>query len=201
MIAKLLDYLKAVQQRAIVSHVSLPLSYTYCVVCTIKSQKSVTPPHQPNSLTFIGVIGQYSIVNDDQSLEQLSAKLYIALISHVRRLVASEGPRTEHRYPNRLVQPLRKGEGIAARSVLKLILRCIGTGLPEGSRVDKWLQFSHVLQNLAVAIVDAVLAVEAVLEDFALGVEFVDYGVGVAALVVREDGDLAELGHLEEELT
>ena len=79
-------------------------------------------------------------------------------------------------------------------------MRRIGTGLPNGRRIDKWLQFSHVLQNLPVAIVDAVLAVEAVLEDFALGVEFVDDGVRVAPLVVREDGDLAQLSDLEQEL-
>ena len=62
---------------------------------------------------------------------------------------------------------------------------------------NHWLQVAHILEDLAVANVDAVLAVKAMLEDLALRVQLVDNRVGVAALVVREDGYLAKLGDLE----
>lgn len=64
---------------------------------------------------------------------------------------------------------------------------------------NHWLQVAHILEDLPVAIVDAVLTVKAMLEDLALRVQLVDNRVGVAALVVREDGHLAKLGDLEQE--
>ena len=66
---------------------------------------------------------------------------------------------------------------------------------------DMWLQIAHVLEDLAFAIVDTLLAVEAMLEDFALGVQLVNDWVGVASLVVCENGHLSELGHLKEEFS
>ena len=63
---------------------------------------------------------------------------------------------------------------------------------------NNWLQLAHILEDLAVAIVDAVLAVKAMLEDLALRVQLVNNRVGVAALVVREYRHLAKLGDLKQ---
>ena len=58
---------------------------------------------------------------------------------------------------------------------------------------NNWLQVAHILEDLAVTVVDAVLAVEAMFKDLALRVQLVDDWIGVAALVVREDGNLTKL--------
>lgn len=62
-------------------------------------------------------------------------------------------------------------------------------------------QVSHILEDLAVAVAVAVVAVEAVFEDALLRVQFIYYWVGVGLLVLRENGDLTQLGDLLEELS
>lgn len=48
------------------------------------------------------------------------------------------------------------------------------------------VEHTHVLEDLAVAITDTVLAIKALLKDLLLRVKLVDYGVRVALFVVSE---------------
>lgn len=114
--------------------------------------------------------------------------MYITLVSHIC-CSASEGASAKDRHPNGLIQAL--GEGETAASIWLILYVVLA------SRFDEWLQVTHILKNLTIAIVDAVLAVEAMFENFALGVELIYDWVSVTALMVREYRDLAQLRHFQ----
>jgi len=83
----------------------------------------------------------------------------------------------ENRDANSLVEPV--GKAIVDLTVRRLDV--MGGVLHHG------LQIAHVFEDLAVAARAAVLRVETVFEVAALAIEFVEDGVHVARLVVRED--------------
>ena len=62
-----------------------------------------------------------------------------------------------------------------------------------------WLKDTHVLQDLPVSIVDAVLAVEAVLDQLAIGIDLVNDRVGIVTHVMCEDRYLAQLREFHQE--
>lgn len=111
----------------------------------------------------------------------------VALVAHVRR-VAREGVYPKHGHPDRLIEALRERKlaDTPIRIWDRLLLLLV--------------KVTHVFEDLTIAISVAVLAIETVFEYLALGVEFVDNGLRIAALVLRKDAQLAQLVGLVEEL-
>ena len=134
-------------------------------------------------LTFIGVISEYAIVNNQQLLNQLLAELNTAWIGY-RDCIGCESANSKDRYSKALVEMLWEAFAVCHGLLDSFLLG------------DKPFEDAHVFDNLSFTIANAMLTVESMLEDAFVWVYRVDNWICVTLSVLCKDRNISKLPNL-----